>query len=257
MWRDGIKLRVDSSSVGHIVAEVTGNGFSPWMLTCFYGHPEASQRKFSWELLQKIGGQINGSWLCVGDFNEIVSLTEKSGGRSRGAAAMEAFKKTLDRCQLIDFCSVKSEFTWCNGHESSQVMERLDRGLCNLEWLQQFEGADIQLLDWWESDHRALVVDFPLAEEGHPDGRIKRVGRFHFEEAWCDDDECKAIIEDQWRDEGTSGSATSFRGKTIRVGRHLKLWNRKKRKESTSRCRDDPKATATSRRFRRQGYVAL
>uniref|UniRef100_A0A803QJV0 Reverse transcriptase n=1 Tax=Cannabis sativa TaxID=3483 RepID=A0A803QJV0_CANSA len=232
MWRDGIKLRVDSSSVGHIVAEVTGNGFSPWMLTCFYGHPEASQRKFSWELLQKIGGQINGAWLCVGDFNEIVSHLKS--GDDREGAAMEAFKETLDRCQLIDFCSVKSEFTWCNGHESSQVMERLDRGLCNLEWLQQFEGADIHLLDWWESDHRALVVDIPLTEEGQPGGRIKRVGRFHFEEVWCDDDECKAIIEDQWRDEDTSGSATSFRGKTIRVGRHLKLWNRKKQNESTS-----------------------
>ncbi|KAF4376309.1 hypothetical protein F8388_026109 [Cannabis sativa] len=93
MWKDDVKVRVDSSSPGHIVAEVAGRGFLPWTLTCFYGNPDAAQCKFSWELLRKICRETYGSWLCVGDFNEIVSLAEKSGGRLRGASAMEEVEK--------------------------------------------------------------------------------------------------------------------------------------------------------------------
>ncbi|KAF4360100.1 hypothetical protein F8388_015969 [Cannabis sativa] len=43
MWKDDVKVRVDSSSPGHIVAEVAGKGFLPWTLTCFYGNPDAAQ----------------------------------------------------------------------------------------------------------------------------------------------------------------------------------------------------------------------
>ncbi|KAF4362223.1 hypothetical protein F8388_008107 [Cannabis sativa] len=97
--------------------------------------------------------------------------------------------------------NVGVELTWCNEHESNQVMERLDRGLCNAEWLRSFEGADIQVLDWWESDHRPLIVDLPVDVERDRCGQTKRKTRFHFEEAWCDDDECKDIVLNEWKDE--------------------------------------------------------
>ncbi|KAF4378237.1 hypothetical protein F8388_010676 [Cannabis sativa] len=158
---DDINIRVDSSSPGHILVEVVGKDFLPWTLTCFYGHPDATQRKFSWELLRNIKAGVHGAWLCIGDFNEIVSLAEKVGGRTRCSAAM---------------------------------------GLCNAEWLRCFEGADIQVLDWWESDHRPLVVDLPVALEHDRCGQTKRKTRFHFEEAWCDDDECKDIVLNGWQD---------------------------------------------------------
>ncbi|KAF4348514.1 hypothetical protein F8388_008285 [Cannabis sativa] len=221
-----LNVRIISSSPGHIVARVAGEGFLPWTLTCFYGHPEASHRVFSWKLLRDICNETQGAWLCVGDFNEIVSLTEKSGGRLRSSEAMEAFKEVLDDCQLIDFGSIKHDFTWCNEHENDQIMERLDRGLCNVEWLQQFDGADIQLLDWWESDHRPLVVDIPIREEGERSGHGKRISRFHFEEAWCEEEECRDIIANYWNEELVEESAERFRRKTVKVGKVLEVYDR-------------------------------
>ncbi|XP_060965111.1 uncharacterized protein LOC133034108 [Cannabis sativa] len=44
------------------------------------------------------------------------------------------------------------------------VMERLDRGLCTEDWLSMFDGANIMVLDWGESDHRGLVVDMPTRD---------------------------------------------------------------------------------------------
>ncbi|KAF4367798.1 hypothetical protein F8388_016621 [Cannabis sativa] len=210
MWREDLNVNVISSSPGHIVAQVAGKDFLPWTLTGFYGHPEASQRHFSWQLLRDICKETHGAWLCIGDFNEIVSLAEKSGGRVRRTSAMDEFKKVLDDCQLIDFCSVKTDFTWCNEHETDQVMERLDRGLCNMQWQQQFEGADVQLLDWWESDHRALVVDIPIRNGEDRSAHVKRVSRFHFEESWCEEEECRDIISEHWNEERAVASISNF-----------------------------------------------
>ncbi|KAF4403071.1 hypothetical protein G4B88_027842 [Cannabis sativa] len=184
-----------------LLDRVVGKDFFPWTLTCFYGHPDATQRKFSWELLRNIKEEVHGSWLCIGDFDEVVSLSEKVGGRIRRDVAMEDFRKVIDDCSLIDFCSSKTDLTWCNGHEVNPVMERLDRGLCNEEWLQNFDGADILVLDWWESDHRPLVVEMPIVAERERCGKVKRKSRFHFEEAWCEEPECGEIVERVWNNE--------------------------------------------------------
>uniref|UniRef100_A0A803PEK8 Reverse transcriptase domain-containing protein n=1 Tax=Cannabis sativa TaxID=3483 RepID=A0A803PEK8_CANSA len=112
----------------------------------------------------------------AGDFNEVVSLSEKVGGRIRRDVAMEDFRTVIDECRLIDFCSSKADLTWCNGHEVNPVMERLDRGLCNEEWLWNFTGADVLVLDWWESDHRPLVVDMPIETERERCGKTRKVG---------------------------------------------------------------------------------
>uniref|UniRef100_A0A803PU27 Reverse transcriptase n=1 Tax=Cannabis sativa TaxID=3483 RepID=A0A803PU27_CANSA len=152
LWKNVVQLRVDSRSSGHITTIVMGKGFLPWNLTCFFGNPDSSQRHFSWELLQNIRDSISGPWLCVGDFNEITSISEKVGGRDKAS----------------------SELTWYNGHEANMVMERLDRGLCPQDWLSMFDGANIMVLDWGESDHRGLVVDMPTRDsEGRKKNDIK------------------------------------------------------------------------------------
>uniref|UniRef100_A0A803PWX1 Reverse transcriptase domain-containing protein n=1 Tax=Cannabis sativa TaxID=3483 RepID=A0A803PWX1_CANSA len=229
MWKKEVKLQVLDSSIGHILATVAGNGFSPWYLTGFYGNPEASLRKFSWQLLRNLKKEVQGPWLCVGDFNEIVSLAEKIGGRDRPPEAMDGFKEVIDDCRFIDFGSSKHELTWCNEHNSSQIMERLDRGLCNEEWLRQFEGADVQLLDWWESDHRALVINIPVRVDGDKCGKAKRKNRFHFEEAWCQEEECTEIIDNMWKERQGRGRPVSFRCKINKCGKALQDWNKKKK----------------------------
>ncbi|XP_060961827.1 uncharacterized protein LOC133032031 [Cannabis sativa] len=126
---------------------------------------------------------------------------------------MEEFRTVIDECRLIDFCSSKTDLTWCNGHEMNPVMERLDRALCNEEWLRAFNGADVMVLDWWESDHRPLVVDMPIDTEREWCGKVKRKSHFYFEEAWCEEPECTEIVE-----------------RTRKVGAALHGWNKKKKR---------------------------
>ncbi|KAF4397904.1 hypothetical protein G4B88_019625, partial [Cannabis sativa] len=230
MWRTDITLQVLSSSPGHILATVAGAGFSPWYFTGFYGNPDASQRRFSWQLLRDLRKEVWGPWLCIGDFNEIVSLSEKIGGRDRLPGVMDGFREVIDDCRLIDFSSSKHELTWCNEHSNSRIMERLDRGLCTEEWLTQFEGADISLLDWWESDHRALVVDMPVRMDGAKCGKSKRKTRFHFEEAWCQEEECAEIVDRVWQDSSGRGRPAAIRCKINKCGKAFHGWNKKKKR---------------------------
>ncbi|KAF4350615.1 hypothetical protein G4B88_000705 [Cannabis sativa] len=242
MWKDDIKVQVLSSSPGHILATVAGSGFSPWFFTGFYGNPDASQRHFSWRLLRDLRKEVQGPWLCIGDFNEISSLSEKVGGRDRLPGVMDGFKEVLDDCRFMDFSSVKHDLTWCNEHGTSPIMERLDRGLCTEEWLAQFEGADISLLDWWESDHRALVVDMPIRIDGSKCGKTKRKSRFHFEEAWCQEEECTEIVDQLWKESSSRGRPYAFRCKINKCGKALHDWNKKKKKRLNSEIEQTKKA---------------
>ncbi|KAF4387869.1 hypothetical protein F8388_005486 [Cannabis sativa] len=156
-----------------------------------------------------------------GDVKMGADLPEKSSGRMEAGGVLDAdnvargddinSEEVLDDCRFMDFSSVKHDLTWCNEHGTSPIMERLDRGLCTEEWLAQFEGADISLLDWWESDHRPLIVDIPIRVDGNKCGKTKRKSRFHFEEAWCQEEECTEIVDSLWKESGSRGRPYAFR----------------------------------------------
>lgn len=50
----------------------------------------------------------------MGDFNEIMSLTEKSGGPLRNHFQMQAFRTVICDCNLEDLGVVGGNFTWSN-----------------------------------------------------------------------------------------------------------------------------------------------
>ncbi|KAF4383478.1 hypothetical protein G4B88_000178 [Cannabis sativa] len=90
-------------------------------------------------------------------------------------------------------------------------------------------GADVKLLDWWESDHRALVIDIPVRLDGDKCGKSKRKNRFHFEEAWCHEEECTEIVDKMWQEWQGRGRPVSFRCKVNKCGKALQDWNKKKK----------------------------
>ena len=80
-WSTDVNFEIKSYSQYHIDATITeqDNNFI-WRFTGFYGHPVSNLRKDSWKLLSYLNSQFSLPWFCCGDFNEILSVTEKSGG---------------------------------------------------------------------------------------------------------------------------------------------------------------------------------
>ena len=78
LWARDIDLKIKRYSLNHIDAIInnTENNYK-WRLTGFYGHPETHRRYESWHLLAFLNNQLHLPWLCLGDFNEILSNFEK------------------------------------------------------------------------------------------------------------------------------------------------------------------------------------
>ncbi|KAK1361720.1 hypothetical protein POM88_046194 [Heracleum sosnowskyi] len=231
LWSNRVKIKVLESSPGHITGYVSGNDFLPWVFTGFYGHPDHLKRVHSWELLKKIKDVCVGLWMCLGDFNEITSNFEKKGGHVRSYATMDRFKDTMDKCQLSEFGGLGNEMTWCSRFYNGEIMEKLDKGLCNQEWLISFPNANLKALPWWCSDQKPLLVCF---NDGGIDNKYwqrKRNSMFHFEEAWSSDNECMSLIEKCWCSCDCSDTTQKLKEKILNCDRTLKQWNIKKRRE--------------------------
>ena len=102
-WSTDVNLEIKSYSQYHIDATITehDNNFT-WRFTGFYDHPESNLRKDSWKLLSYLNNQFSLPWFCCGDFNEILFVTEKSGGPPRTQRQMDGFREAVNFCGFQD-----------------------------------------------------------------------------------------------------------------------------------------------------------
>ena len=78
-------------------------------------------------------------WLCIRDFNEITSSSEKAGGNIRQATQMNRFHKVIHHCAFHDLGFVGPPFMWSkNNGVEGRIRVRLDRALANNEWQAKF-----------------------------------------------------------------------------------------------------------------------
>ena len=105
-----------------------------WRLTGFYGHLETHRWYESWHLLAFLNNLLQLPWLCLGDFNEILSNTEKLGRAIRSQQQMDDFRKVVDYCVFKELGYCGSNFTWSNMQGGdNRIYLRLDRTFANLE----------------------------------------------------------------------------------------------------------------------------
>nr|POE66897.1 hypothetical protein CFP56_28320 [Quercus suber] len=81
LWKEDTIVDVQTFSQTHIDAVVDGGvGVGKWHLTGFY-NLDTRKRPESWSKLKHLKGTLTLSWLTIGDFNELTSLSEKGGGQ--------------------------------------------------------------------------------------------------------------------------------------------------------------------------------
>lgn len=73
-WKDVHNLEIQNYPRQHINVLVkhkdSGSG---WKLTCFYGHLVTMRRHELWALLEHLRQFQSQPWMCIGDFNEILT----------------------------------------------------------------------------------------------------------------------------------------------------------------------------------------
>lgn len=133
-----------------------------WRFAGFYGHPDGRRRGDSRNLLRQLHQDQDQDmpWVVMGDFNEIMDSFEKKGGRLRPIGQMRDFRGVLEDCCLNDLGFVGRWFTWERGRfASTNLRERLDRGVASLSWMNTFPGYCLEHLSHSFSDHCPLILD--------------------------------------------------------------------------------------------------
>ncbi|KAK4389699.1 hypothetical protein Sango_2306900 [Sesamum angolense] len=72
-----------------------------WRFTSFYGSPEVTRRKTSWETLARLSQESFMPWLCTGDFNKVLFQQEKT-GIAKPEWQICDFRNALQQSNLLD-----------------------------------------------------------------------------------------------------------------------------------------------------------
>lgn len=182
MWQSNWHVLLVGSSAGHMDVSVCSPDRQFYRVTGFYGNPIPQLRSHSWELLRRLSTSIQGGWLVVGDFNELLDVSEKTGLCQRSSIQIGQFRDVLVDCGLSSIPFVGHSFTWSNYRAGDDfVEERLDRGLVNDTFLLDYPHVLCHHLVNSVSDHKALLFDVFTDNEFTAQQSRKR-RRFHFEE---------------------------------------------------------------------------
>uniref|UniRef100_A0A803NW68 Pectinesterase inhibitor domain-containing protein n=1 Tax=Cannabis sativa TaxID=3483 RepID=A0A803NW68_CANSA len=192
-WKAGLDVQVMSENVGVTNAVFSNILNGPvWHCLFFYGPPSRAARREFWEERTLEVLALNHPWLLMGDLNTILGQHDKVGGREVEESDASDLNDLLDSTGGVDLGCVGNHFTWTNGRcFQDLIKERLDRALCDPEWMMSYPKAGVRALAIKDSDHAPLVVDLLFDRE-----------RFHtpfrYLDAWSRDEGCKAVIQQAW-----------------------------------------------------------
>ncbi|XP_075485270.1 uncharacterized protein LOC142524991 [Primulina tabacum] len=198
LWREPFEVHIQSYSASHIDC-IVYNGCQRWRFTGFYGNSVSALHHHSWQLLKHLSSMhelISLSWLVGGDFNEILFDYEKRGGISRNLKQMSDFVDVIYDSGLQDMPFAGDSFTWCNRRGGEEtILARLDRFFCSAGWNLNFPDAEVKHLEFYGSDHRALIMSLknPLRRNTNPGYR-----RFTFEHKWLLDEDFEGYFSHKW-----------------------------------------------------------
>jgi len=101
--RQGLQVVFYSQNLIHI--NLLDNRGFPLSITFVYGHPDHAKRGVVWQQLKSLRQWAHPSWLCIGDFNQILSKEENFSFKNGNIIGAEDFQQVIRDLQLCDLCA--------------------------------------------------------------------------------------------------------------------------------------------------------
>ncbi|XP_073280655.1 uncharacterized protein [Primulina huaijiensis] len=128
LWRKSEQVTVTNYSSNHVDLRVSDDMNGDWRYTRYYGYPERTRRRDSWNLIRSLAAQSNLSWLCIGDYNDKLSTEDKRGRIDQPQWLLRGFREAIDDCNLTYIPLLGHQFTWERSRGTENfVEERIDR----------------------------------------------------------------------------------------------------------------------------------
>lgn len=133
----------------------------------------------------------------MGDFNDLMTADEKEGGQRHPRNLLSGFSEAISDCELVDLGYEGDKFTWERFRGTDKwVVERLDRGFANKDWIDLFPSAVVQVHEISTSDHKPIFLQLNRRVY------MPKERRFRFENLWIRENECRNIIQECWNKRG-------------------------------------------------------
>jgi hypothetical protein len=172
-----------------------------------------------WDSLLDVGKDYYGLWLCIGDFNLILSQSDKYGGRPYACSSTDVFHGFLDLFGMIDLGFSGNPYTWTNKRRDHHLIkEHLDRGIANSLWVHLFPHYSVQHLPAHSSYHNPIILDTAPTDLTLPHP-------FRFEEFWTFDPSYGSTISFAWTNHFTGSPPFILSKKLKSTKSTLKSWN--------------------------------
>ena len=195
MWKEACRVETLQANNRVIDLKVEWQNHT-FYLTCVYGDPVKSKRGEVWERISRIGATRKGAWILMGDFNELIEQSEKSGGAVREEKDGMEFKQMLLNWGLWDIKYKGNPLSWAGGRNNELVQCRLDRAVANQEWLEVFPAATTFYLQRVQSDHSPIITSL----DGH---QRKKFTSFKYDQRWVTREGFVETVESNWRSHGS------------------------------------------------------
>ena len=111
-WDVKTEARLIKCAKNFIDIEIGGAGSGHWRMTGYYGYPESTRRRDSWNLLRYLATISSLPWVCLGDFNDLLSNSEKRGRRAQPNWKLNGFREAVADAGLVDLGMEGYQFTW-------------------------------------------------------------------------------------------------------------------------------------------------
>ncbi|KAI9123189.1 hypothetical protein K1719_006078 [Acacia pycnantha] len=138
-------LRLDRQLI-HLRCRFSGGNF--FTVSAVYLVPDSAHKQWLWSDLRGISISMTELWTVLGDFNDVASPSEKTGGLGYQDARFSLFTDRIQGCNLFVLGASGPKFTWKGPKHRGgrRLYERLDRVLANEAFLSSFTGCSVQLL---------------------------------------------------------------------------------------------------------------
>lgn len=145
-------------------------------------------RRVLWAGLETMAGGVREPWLVMGDFNEVrygwkwVSRVEPRWLR------MEEFNNCIEAAGLVEVPTIGEGMTFCNEKSGvHRVESRIDRALCNGDWLAKWPLCKVEHMESGTSDHIAIRFVVGMV--------VRRISPFRFKNSWTRDEDFYDYID--------------------------------------------------------------
>lgn len=148
----------------HVSFSISDNG-KELAMAAIYASTCYLKRRQLWNTLGNLLNQFSLPWNFIGNFNTILGAYEHQGNCTPSRTPMQDFQTWIDTYDLLHLPTKGALFTWKNGREGRRFTQRrLDRSICNQDWLDVCSTTSCLTLIRLTSYHYPLLLEVKTTE---------------------------------------------------------------------------------------------